>query len=239
MEKIDKSEDQIVFNANIEETIANSIRRYVNQIEVLAVDEVEIKKNDSALYDEAVAHRIGLIPLKRKKSALKSGGTLNLSVKGEKTVYSGDFEGDFTIVYDKIPITLLNAGQEVKLTGEVKAGKGVEHSKFSPGVMFYREISELTLDKNLLEEIKIACPEANIKEKGDKIIVLDDQKKEVADACEGIASRNRKKVDIEKKDGLIITVESFGQMSPEEIFVEAISVLKDDLESLTKEIKKA
>lgn len=71
MKKIEKSQDQVVFTIDTEETVANSIRRYVNQIPVLAIDEIEIEKNDSALYDETIAHRIGLIPLKMGKSAAK------------------------------------------------------------------------------------------------------------------------------------------------------------------------
>jgi DNA-directed RNA polymerase alpha subunit len=55
MKKIEKNENQIIFTAGMNETIANSIRRYIGQIPVLAIDEVEISKNDSALYDETIA----------------------------------------------------------------------------------------------------------------------------------------------------------------------------------------
>ena len=57
MKKIEETENQIVFIADISETLANSIRRYTNQVLVMAVDEVEISRNDSPLYDEAVTHR--------------------------------------------------------------------------------------------------------------------------------------------------------------------------------------
>jgi DNA-directed RNA polymerase alpha subunit len=52
MKKIEKTANQFVFEAEISETLANAIRRYVNRIPVMAVDEVEISKNDSALYDD-------------------------------------------------------------------------------------------------------------------------------------------------------------------------------------------
>lgn len=90
MKLINKTNDKIVFSAEIEESLANTIRRYLNQIPVLAVDELEISKNDSVLYDETVAHRIGLIPLKSKKAITeKTTAELKLDVNKEGMVYSG------------------------------------------------------------------------------------------------------------------------------------------------------
>ncbi len=239
MKKIEKSQDQIVFTAEIDETIANSIRRYVNQIPILAVDEIEIKKNDSALYDEAIAHRIGLIPLKSGKKSPKKNGELKLEGKGEKTVYSEDITGTPSVVYKKIPITVLMPGQEISLTASVRPGKGTEHSKFTPGIIFYRNITEVTLGKEFLDEVKKSCPGASINEKGDKIIITDDQKNEVMDVCEGIATAKKENVEVMAKDGLVITVESFGQISPEDVFKMSIEFLKDDLKSLSKEVDKS
>ena len=68
MKTINKKNNQITFTANIDESLANAIRRYIDQIPILAVDEVEISKNDSPLYDETVAHRIGMVPLKMDKT---------------------------------------------------------------------------------------------------------------------------------------------------------------------------
>jgi DNA-directed RNA polymerase alpha subunit len=68
MKVITKKNNQITFSAEVDESLANAVRRYVDQIPILAVDEVEISKNDSPLYDETVAHRIGMIPLKMDKS---------------------------------------------------------------------------------------------------------------------------------------------------------------------------
>ena len=56
MELINKKDNQITFTAEIEESLANSIRRYMIQIPVLAVDEVNISRNDSPLYDVTIAH---------------------------------------------------------------------------------------------------------------------------------------------------------------------------------------
>lgn len=238
MKKIEKTGNQLVFTAEINETLANSIRRYLNQIPVLAVDEVEISKNDSALYDETIAHRIGLIPLKMESSAKKKQGKLKLDVKKEGTVYSGDLKGSPFVVYKNIPITTLNNNKELQLVATVKAGKGSEHSKFSPGLMFYRNVIKIVLDKEFYGEIKKVFPNVEIQEKGNKIMIIDNKKKEIADFCEGIANKNRKKAEINTKNELIITIESFGQMSVESIFKKSIETLKKDLASMAKEIGK-
>lgn len=237
MKKLEKTENQVVFTAEISETIANSIRRYVSQVPIAAIDEVEISRNDSALYDETIAHRLGLVPLKSKKG--KKQGKLKLELKKEGVIYSGDLKGDFEVVYEKIPITVLSDKQEVKLVVTTKTGKGSEHAKFSPGLMFYRFVSEIAIDKDFYEEIKKVCPDAKIKEKGNKVIIIDDGKKEVADVCKGLIKKAGKKADIEEKNELVITVESFGQTSPENVFLSSIEVLKKDLSSLGKSFNKA
>ncbi len=240
MEKVDKTNNQIVFKSDLDETIVNSIRRYLNRILVMAVDELEISKNDSPLYDETLAHRVGLIPLETAGTTVESSpGELTLSVKKKGVVYSGDLKGKPAPVYDKIPITTLDKDQEVTFTATVRSGTGKEHSKFSPGIMFYRHVTELIMDKSLLEEIKKVCPEDQIKEKGDKIIIVDDGKKEIADVCEGIANKKGKKAEVNEKKDLIVTIESFGQMAPEKMFNGSLDVLKKDLKELEKEISKS
>jgi len=236
MKTIEKKENQISFEAKIEDSLANAIRRYVNHIPLLAVDEVLISKNDSPLYDETIAHRVGLIPLKMEKS--KKEGKIKLNVTKEGMVYSGELKGDIKPVYDNIPITFLNKEQEMEFEAKVKLGIGSEHSKFSPGMIYYRNVVEITMDKDLREQIKNACSDAEIKEKGGKIIVVDNGKKEIMDICERISQENGKAAEVEMKDDLVITIESYGQISPEEIFKKSVEELEKDLETVSKKIDK-
>ena len=71
MQTIEKMPEKITFIDDMNISLANAIRRSVNEILILAIDEVDIYKNDSALYDEIIAHRLGLIPLRNQK--MKSG----------------------------------------------------------------------------------------------------------------------------------------------------------------------
>lgn len=233
MEIISKKEKKIVLLEEIENSLINAIRRYVYKIPVIAVDEVEITKNDSALYDETVAHRIGLIPLKSKKQK----GEMNLKTKKEGFVYSEELKGDAEVAYDKIPITLLDKDQELELKATFKMGVGSEHSKFSPGFITFRNESEITLDKELKNEIERIDPHIEIKEKGDKIIILDNKEKEILDVCEGISEEKGKKAEIKDTKNIIINIESFGQLKTEDIFKKAISVFKKDLSEIAKKIK--
>ncbi len=236
MDIVNSKENQVVFKADIEDSLANAIRRYFNHVSVLAIDEVEILKNGSALYDEVVAHRLGLIPLKAEKVGEK-GGNLKLVSKKEGFVHSGELQGNIKVVYDSIPITFLDKGQELELTASVKQGKGIEHVKFSPGLMFYRNASEITLNKELADEIKKACPNVTIKEKGDKVIVMDDGVNEIRDVCEGIADFAKKNAEVKEDKNLIISIESFGQMPIKDIFKKAIDALKKDLAEVSKKVK--
>ncbi len=238
MKLIDKNKDQITFEAKIEDSLANSIRRYINHIPVLAVDEVEIIKNDSPLYDETVAHRIGLIPLKSDKVGKKESIKIKLSTDKEGMVYSKEMKGDAKPVHENIPITFLNKGQELEFEAVAKLGTGSEHGKFSPGMMYYRNVSEITMDKEFKDKIKSLFKDNEINDKGNKIIVVDNRKKEIADFCESVAGDAGKKAEVELKEGLVITVESFGQFSPEEVFKKSISELKEDLEKASKKIDK-
>lgn len=236
--KIIKQKDlQLIFQAEINETLANAIRRYLNKIPLFAISEVEIHKNDSPLYDETIAHRLGLIPIKFDKTInQKNPAILKLKSSNEGMVYSEGLKGNVDVAFDKIPITLLNKGQELELITNIELGKGSEHSKFSPGTMFYRNISEIIADKQFKDEIKKSCPNIEIKEKGDKIIILDDKDKEILDVCEGICDAKNKKAEINIKPGLIITLESFGQLGKKEIFNESISYLKKDLLEISKKL---
>ena len=235
MNIIEKKQDSVSFTAEISEPLANSIRRYVNQIPVLAVDEVEISKNDSPLYDETISHRLGLIPLNPGKAEAKKLPSIRLSVSNEGMVYSKDIRG-VDIVHGEMPITFLNKGQELDLKATTKLGRGEEHSKFSPGFVFYRNVMEISADKSLAEEIRGLCRENEAKEKADGIVVIDNLKKSVADICQGVAKRHGKKIEITPKEELVVTVESFGQLKPEEILKSSIRELKKDLNEVSKKV---
>ncbi len=236
MEIISKKPETLVFKAKIKESLANAIRRYINKIPILAVDEIEISKNGSALFDETIAHRVGLVPLKMKKEFEKSPPVLELSAKQEGIIYSGQIKGKAEVVYDRIPITSLNKGQEIELKAITKIGKGTEHAKFSPGLIFYRNCSEIIVDKESAEEMKKTFPKIEIKEEGNKVKIIDENEKEIKDFVEGFMEKKKGSFETVFKEDLIIKIESFGQIPVEEIFTKSLEALKTELKELDKAI---
>lgn len=237
MRSIKKTSEKIMFEIKTNETLANSIRRSVALIPTMAVDEVEISRNDSALYDETLAHRLGLVPIKMNNS-WKEDTVLKFKFESKKEgpVYSGELKGDFEVVYENIPITLLNVGQEIKIKGKTKIGTGKEHVKFSPGVLFYRDVDEITMDKSFQKEFEEVF-DNEVKVKGNKIMVKDNQEKSIVDFCEGLAQKNKKDIEVKETGDFIFTIESFGHLKPEDIFKKSIDIIKKDLKEISKALK--
>src|SRR3989344_9307151 len=107
MQVVDNNKEKLVLRLEANLSLANAIRRSISEIPTLAIDEVEIFKNDSALYDEMLAHRIGLVPLKNEKLKEKGKIEFKLVKKGPGVVYSGDLKGGGEVVYEGIPLTIL------------------------------------------------------------------------------------------------------------------------------------
>jgi len=240
MKLINKKDAQIIFTAEVEESLANAIRRYIGQIPVLAVDEVEISRNDSPLYDETIAHRIGLLPIKTDKSVNeKTKSKLKLDVKKDGIIYSGELKGGAKIVYEEIPITTLNKGQELNIVAMVKGGKGVKHAKFSPGLMFYRNVVEVKVEKDCPKEIVDFCPKKIFDFEEGRVVVSESTECDMCETCIEICRKHRKdSVKLVPTKELVITLESFGQLEVEEIFSKSVEILKKDLAEISKKISK-
>src|SRR3989344_6010583 len=141
METIENTKERIALRMEANVNLANAIRRSVSEVPILAIDEVEIYKNDSALYDEVVAHRLGLVPFKTdKKMSGKTKIELKLSRKGAGTVYAEDLKGPAEVVFPRIPITLLGENHKIELVATATLGKGIEHAKYLPGLCYYRHV---------------------------------------------------------------------------------------------------
>ena len=249
----DKEKGKLSFITDISETLANAIRRSALEVPILAIDEVEFFKNDSALYDEILAHRLGLIPLITEKTfveqekcnckgkgCIKCSATLKLSKKGPCVVYSGDLKGKVKVVENKIPIVILDKDQELEFVATAKLGKGVEHTKFSPGLIYYRHLAEVKVGKNCDECKKCveACPKKILEIEKGKAEIKNIYECDLCEACvEACKQHGKNTIEIKKRKELLFFIESWGQIKAEEIFIKAILCLNGNLKELEKSIK--
>ena len=138
----------------IDRVYANALRRFaISEVPCMAIDEIVIHDNSSVLYDEILAHRLGLIPLttdlegyilpqdcdcKTSLGCTKCRVLLVLDAVATdevKTIYSGDLVSEDTRVkpyVDNIPIIKLAPSQKIKLEAYAKLGKGRHHAKWQP-----------------------------------------------------------------------------------------------------------
>ena len=66
LDLVSKTNERIVlrFN-NVPRQYVNAIRRImISEVPTLAIDDVVMMENSSVMHDEAIAHRLGLIPLR-------------------------------------------------------------------------------------------------------------------------------------------------------------------------------
>jgi DNA-directed RNA polymerase subunit D len=139
---------------------ANALRRaIISETPSLAIDEVIIQENTSVLWDEMIAHRLAMVPLKvdtetydALRELYEEGKDTQViftldeeAVERPKTVLSGHlrFEGvegavitseasSIEPVSKNIPIAKLAKGQRLVLTAIARMGTGKEHAKWQP-----------------------------------------------------------------------------------------------------------
>jgi DNA-directed RNA polymerase subunit D len=236
----------------------NSIRRVMlSELPKLAVDDVVIYDNTSALFDEIIAHRLSLIPIPtdlsllafRNECVCKGKGCPNctvrytLSKEGNGIVYSGDLqpaEKSWAIKEDKIPIVELYGDQRLILELEAVLGRGRDHAKWqaviSPG---YKMETTFEFDKKRLNDVKeflSKLPEGTADIKADKIILKDNKK--LALLQYHIEKENIDFITI-KKDltKIIFSFETDGSFTTKDAMIESVKILEKKYAEFNKLLK--
>jgi DNA-directed RNA polymerase subunit D len=155
VELLEKDNERIsVKFKNIPREYINALRRLaISEVPTLAIDEIVMIDNSSVVHDEAVAHRLGMIPLHTDlkrfvmphdcdcKSTLGcSRCRVLLVLDAEATertriVTSGELKSEdeeVKPVSNEIPILTLAPGQKIKFEAYARLGKGKNHAKWQP-----------------------------------------------------------------------------------------------------------
>jgi DNA-directed RNA polymerase subunit D len=231
MPTIINTPEKLVLRLNISEPLANSIRRSVNEIPTLAIDEVEIFKNDSALYDEVLALRLGLLPLKTEKSMSdKTKIEFKLIKKGPCTVYASDLSGSGDVIYPEMPLTIIKENHSLELAATARLGTGLEHSKHVPGLCYYRHLLEGKSTKEIDKIVQKSKSDFKPEKSGQKWI-CDLEDGEINEI------KNIDKDSISDIPELIFIIESYGNIPAKDILSGAIKALSSNLKEFEKALK--
>jgi DNA-directed RNA polymerase subunit D len=152
---LEKDDNRVVLEFNdIPRQYVNALRRLsISEVPTFAIDDVVMLENSSVMHDEAVAHRLGLVPLRTDlqrfvlpnlcecKSTLgctKCRVLLVLDSEANdktKVVTSAELVSEDDIVKPiskEIPIIVLAPGQKLKFEAYARLGLGKDHAKWQP-----------------------------------------------------------------------------------------------------------
>jgi DNA-directed RNA polymerase subunit D len=243
---------------------ANAFRRaMIGEVPTLAIEDVRIYDNTSAFFDEMLAHRLGLIPIKTDLSTYSTqenctcGGagcpgctvTFTLSVEGPKTVLSSDLipqDPKATPVYDNIPIVKLTKGQKLVVEARAVLNTGREHAKWQPTLVCgYKNYPVVSISEtcdacgNCVDE----CPREVLATKGKKVEIVEGKLLDcsMCKLCEraclasGIGDEPAITISAEA-DRYIFVVESDGSLPVKEIMDRALQYIRDQSNELERQL---
>ena len=233
---------------------ANVLRRaMIESVPTMAIHDVELRENSSVLYDEIIAHRLGLLPIKTDLKSYtlpaqcKCNGEgcarctlkMTLKAKGPCTVYASDIKSKdpkVKPVYGDMPIVKLLKGQELELEATAKLGQGREHVKWSPGLVWYVYEPVITVnnDSPKFAEFKSKYPPQVFDKNGkiDKKLIVGN----LVDACDGVCPEV---VKVEHNaNNFVYNIEPWGQLSAKEIATAAADMLLESLNTFEEKLGK-
>lgn len=252
IEVFDKSKDKNFMAfvwKDVPVSYANTLRRIMtDEVPVLAIEDIELKKNSSALYDEMIANRLGLLPLKTdlktyvipKDCTCKGEGCakcqvkLTLKSKGPGIVKAEELkikDVEIKPIYPEMPIVKLLKNQELEFEATAVLGQGIVHAKWSPANVHYRYVPKIKKGELVL------CAKDKAEYKADKISPSKSIKALLNDANLQLTENEGIEIEYETNE-IAFFIESWGQLSVKEIALKSVEIFDEQLEEFAKEIKK-
>ncbi|MBU7015990.1 MAG: DNA-directed RNA polymerase subunit D [Theionarchaea archaeon] len=252
-----RGEDALEFIVEgVSAAFVNALRRaFLSDIPTFAIDYVMFYSNTSPLYDEIIAHRLGMTPLTTEtlryrpaskccdEGCEKCSVTLSLSKEGPCMVMSGDLiseDSDVVPVYDNIPIVRLEVDQKLTLNAIARIGYAKDHAKWQLALASYQHVPRITVDVEMCD-LGGAC----IQECPQKVLdILEDQlvpkylySCNLCGACMDICDYDAIKVE-PIEESFIFRLESFGSMSLKTLIEEVVRLFNEKTDSLLEELEK-
>lgn len=234
--------------------LANALRRIMmSEVPTLAIEWVDFLNNTSALFDEVVAHRLGMMPLQFDPKKFNFAGECKckgkgcplcqvvfmLEKSGPSTAYSGDMKSSNRAVKPSspdFPIVKLLKGQNLKLEAFAVLGKGKDHAKWQAANVSYQYLPQLEVkDFKNLKKLISACPKGILGIKKRKLVLIDPFTCDECRICEDVSGKG---VEIKSDPNkFVFRVESISGLDPKHIILEAARILGEKANAFKSEIK--
>jgi len=243
---------------SITPAFANALRRsMLEDVPVMAIEHVELHKNSSVMYDEMIAHRLGLVPLTTdlksyvlpKDCKCEGEGCarcqvkLSLKAKGPGIVLISEMKSTdphIKPVFADMPIVKLLKGQQLEFEATAQLGRGSDHAKWQPCLAFYQQRPIVEIKGSIDDPGKLVetCPVNVFTLKNNKAVVSKDDvlRCHLCAACTDVFGKN---IEVSTANDFIFTVESWGQLSAKHILLKAVELLGQHVEELGKALKAA
>jgi DNA-directed RNA polymerase subunit D len=245
VQKIESKENIKMIISDTTASFANTLRRACSfEVPVLAIEDVYFTKNNSALYDEIIAHRMGLIPLKtdlktyenQESCKCKGAGCarcqvkLTLDIKGPTKVYAKDLKStdpQVKPIYPNMLIVELLEGQEIQFEAVAILGTGKVHAKWSAGHSYYQRYPKISIGSGAKVKEGIAkCPK-NVFKNGKVANITN------CDLCRSCQEYSENSIKVDGEDTkYIFTLESWGQLTGKEVFAQATKIIQKKLSDI-------
>lgn len=260
VEVVSNTEAQLRFAVKgVEPTFMNSLRRLIMaEVAIPAIDKVYIAENTSVLYDDILAHRLGLVPLKGGETLIRPekcdcGGkgcarcesilTMDVEAKEDNSmVYSGRLksEGSLFPANNNIPLAELNAGQKITLEAHARLGTGKEHAKWQPVsacTVTFEPVITIDQERCKASAACIAsCPRKVLAMKDKKLIVTSLWDCSMCKMCEEVCPNGAIKVSYNERNSML-TVETTGSLTNSELVLAACDLIMQKCNELSEALK--
>ncbi len=250
---IEKKDNRLVFVLDgSTPAFANTLRRImVSEVPVLAIDSIEVSENTSVLFDEIIAHRMGLVPLDfdpkkfnfTEDCACKGKGCPSCEVvfalekTGPGIVHSSDLKSankSVEPVDPKFVIAELLPEQKLKLDATARLGRGLKHAKWQAANATYGYWPELEVEgKEKFEKYIKKLPEGVFVQKAGKYVIGNPANLEFYKKCEEECDAIKITVDETK---FVFTIESISGLKPEYIVSAAAEILEEKATEFKKQL---
>lgn len=254
--ELTEKEGHLVIDAR--PALMSAIRRIMlADLPKLAIEDVTVYENSSSMFDEIVAHRLGLLPIKTDldlfvpRDQCTCGGEgcpsctaiYTLTKEGAGMVYSGDLQAanpNAPLADLGVPIVKLGPGQRLMLEATAVMGKGRDHAKWQPvTAVGYKQYPVITIGKecNSCGACEKVCPRGILVVRGNKVTVRELERCSLCGACQEAC--DLRAITVKGDDSKVIfKYETDGSLSAKDAFVRSLELMDAGLAAIEDDIKR-